>query len=123
MNIYLAHSTNINFKQNLYEPIRKSSLNNEHNFVLPHENSDTVFNSKDFLKHNCDLLIAEVSEPSTGLGIELGWADTFGIPIFCIYRKGSNVSSSLKLVSNSFIEYSNKELILAIQKTISKINN
>lgn len=120
MKIYVAHSRSFDFKKDLYEPIRQSSLNDEHTFVLPHETSEEPFNSKDFLKNEADLLIAEVSEPATGLGIELGWADTYEVPIVCIYRKGSKVSGSLKVVSKNFVEYSNsKELISWIERIIN----
>jgi len=57
--------------------------------VLPHETSDEPFNSKDYLKNEADLMIAEVSESATGLGIELGWADNYEVPIICVYRNGS----------------------------------
>ncbi len=120
MKIYVAHSRSFDFKKELYEPIRQSSLNDEHTFVLPHETSDEPFNSKDYLKNDADLLIAEVSEPATGLGIELGWADRYEVPIVCIYRKGSKVSGSLKVVSKNFVEYSDsKELISGIERIIN----
>jgi hypothetical protein len=122
MNIYVAHSRSFDFKKELYEPIRQSSLNNEHTFVLPHENSDKPFNSKDYLKNEADLLIAEVSESATGLGIELGWADIYQVPIVCIYKKGSKVSGSLKVVSKNFVEYSNsKEMISEIERILNQM--
>lgn len=122
MKIYVAHSRSFDFKKELYEPIKQSSLNDKHTFVLPHETSDEPFNSKDYLKNEADLLIAEVSESATGLGIELGWADTYEVPIVCIYRKGSKVSGSLQVVSKHFVEYSNgKELISGIEQILNQI--
>ena len=122
MNIYVAHSKDFDFKKELYEPIRKSSLNSKHAFILPHEKSGKPFNSKDFLKDGCGLIIAEVSYPSTGLGIELGWADSYNVPIICIYKKGSKISGSLKVVSKSFVEYANSnELISGIEKAIGRL--
>jgi hypothetical protein len=122
MKIYVAHSRSFDFKKELYEPVRQSFLNDEHAFVLPHETSDELFNSKDYLKNEADLIIAEISEPTTGLGIELGWADTYEVPIVCIYRKGSKVSGSLEVVSKNFVEYSNsKELISGIKEIINQM--
>ena len=92
MKIYIAHSTKYNFKEDLYAPIRNSELNSNYDFILPHENSDGQFNSKDLFETGCDLLIAEVSLPSIGMGIELGWANMKNIPIICFYKKGSQVS-------------------------------
>lgn len=122
MKIYVAHSRSFDFRKELYEPIRQSSLNDEHTFVFPHETSDEPFNSKDYLKNEADLLIAETSESATGLGIELGWADIYEIPIVCIYRRGSKVSGSLKVVSKNFVEYSNgEELISGIGRILNQM--
>ena len=71
-------------------------------FFLPHE--DKALNTKEIIS-NSDLVIAEVSLPATGQGIELGWADYAKIPILCIYEKGTKISSSLKFITNNFIEY------------------
>lgn len=74
MKIYVAHSSGYDYQNELYSPIRNSTLNTKHQITLPHENSIEQFNSKEFLK-KCNLVIADVSYPSTGLGIELGWAN------------------------------------------------
>lgn len=119
MKIYVAHSNSYDYKAELYLPIRNSILNTEHEFFLPHEN-DMAVNSKDIMK-DCDLVIAEVSLPSTGEGIELGRADVFGIPVVCIYKEGSKMSGSLKYVSDTFIEYNTTEdMIEKISKALAK---
>lgn len=110
MNIYVTHSTGFDYKNELYSPIRSSDLNRKHSFILPHEKSDTPFSSKEmFGSKKFDLVLAEVSHPSTGQGIELGWADAFGVKIICMYKKGLKISGSLKVVSDTFIEYENAE--------------
>lgn len=113
MKIYFGHSKELNFKDDLYLPIRKSQLNSEHEMILPHEiyQDASDFVTKDIIK-TCDVMIAEVSFPATGLGIELGWANAFECPIICIYRKGSKISGSLKVVCENFIEYTDKEDML-----------
>ena len=83
MKIFIAHASSYDYKNELYLLIRKSYLNNEHEIILPIENGREVI-TKEMIK-SCDLVIAEVSYPSTGMGIELGWADIFKIPIYCIY--------------------------------------
>lgn len=122
MNIYIAHSSNYNFINELYNPIKKSQLLNKHTFIFPHENDKSNINSKDIIK-KCNLLISEVSLPSTWLWIELWWANTVGCPIIFIYKKWTNFSSSLKLLSDNFFEYSNeKELIKIINNFLSHSN-
>lgn len=110
MNIYISHSRSFDFKNELYEPIRNSVLSQEHTFILPHENDETPFNTKElFQKKGCDLVIAEVSYPATGQGIELGWAEMLGIPIICIYKDGAKISGSLSVISKKFLMYTDTE--------------
>lgn len=108
VNIYVAHSTSYDYKKELYDPIKKSTIYNENqvNIVLPHDNSEEQYNSKEYLKI-CKYMIAEVSYPSLGLGIELGWANLYGTEIICIYKKGSKLSGAFGVVSNTFLEYEN----------------
>lgn len=120
MNIYVGHSSSLNYKDNLYRPLRDSDLNEEHTVILPHEDSEELFNSKDYLKNECDVFVAEVSEASTGLGIELGWAELFEVPIVCVHMEGSEPSSSLSKVTDSMESYQDsEELVEVIKKTIS----
>lgn len=104
LKIYVTHSSSFDFQNELYKPLRLSSLNEKHTIVLPHERSSEQFNSREYLS-GCDYVIAEVSHPSVGQGIELGWADMLEVPIVCVYQKGSKISSALKVVSSHFIEY------------------
>lgn len=125
MKIYIGHSKKFNFKEELYLPIRESKLNSEHEMILPHEIDEetSVFITKDIIK-TCDLMIAEVTFPATGLGIELGWANTFERPIICIYRKGSQISGSLKVVCKNFIEYTDKkDLIVKLDSALSALRS
>lgn len=119
MKIYVSHSKELDFVDDLYKPIRESELNKLHTFVLPHENQDGL-NVKEILK-GCDLVIAEVSIPATGQGIELGWANMLGIPIVCLSKEGSEISRSLKFVAEEFITYKNSnELISKISEFLLK---
>ncbi len=112
MRVYVGHSGSFDFRKELYEPLKRLSFE----FVFPHEKAGEPFNSKEVLK-SCRLMIAEVSYPSTGLGIEIGWADMYGVPIVFIHKKGVKVSDALKVIGKDFIEYSSdEELIAGIRK-------
>ncbi len=54
---------------------------------------------------NADLVFAEVSYPSTGQGIELGWADMMGKKVVYFYKSGTKPSGALKNLTDNFIEY------------------
>lgn len=104
MKIYVSHPKDFDFKTELYEPLKSSGLAAE--FIFPHENSSDSFNSKElFEKHLCDLVLAEVSLPATGQGIELGWANILKIPIICFYKSGTTPARSLKVITDRIIEY------------------
>jgi len=111
MKIFVAHSSNFDFKQELYNPLRESALNTQHEIFLPQENGREVVTKETI--QNSDVVVAEVSYASTGQGIELGWADVFGIPIICIYKEGSKVSGSLQFITKKLIEYKDKEEMIS----------
>jgi hypothetical protein len=103
MKIYVPHPKDFDFVNELYKPIRESKLNNEYDFFLPHEDGKQV-NTKDIIK-NSDLVLAEVSLPTTGQGIELGWANMLNVPILCISKKGAKIAGSLKYITDQFLVY------------------
>jgi len=121
MRIYISHSKDIDFVTELYDSIRKSNIYKKNKVFLPYLNKYKPISTKDIIK-SADLFIAEVSQPSTGQGIELGWANLFNIPIICIYKKNNGPSSrSLKFLTKDFIVYRNfedliKKLLLVINK-------
>lgn len=43
----------------------------------------------------CDVLVAEVSTPSHGVGYEVAYALSLGKPVLCVYRVGQPVSKML----------------------------
>ena len=114
MNIFISHSSKFDYINKLYNPIKNSNLVKNNKFIFPHDNK--IVNTKETIS-TCDLVIAEVSLPATGQGIELGWADYSKTPILCIYEKEAIISSSLKFITKYFIEYENMEDI------IKKISN
>ena len=119
MKIYVAHSSNIDFVEKLYNPIKQSNIYKENEVIFPHDKENKNTNSKDIIKA-CDLVISEVSEVSTGLGIELGWANALNKPILCIYEKGKTYSQSLEYITNDFIEYCDEEdMINKVENSIT----
>ncbi|NQT49779.1 hypothetical protein HQ571_03750 [Candidatus Kuenenbacteria bacterium] len=108
MKIYFGHSRVDDFESQYYEPIKKSSLVNDHEFIFPHERDNELGNSKQTIE-NCDLVIAEVSDPSLALGIEIGWSEMFNKKILFLHKKGATVSRSLKHVSKNILEYNDAE--------------
>lgn len=119
MKIYVSHSTKFDYNRELYQPLRASELNKKHEIVLPHEGGKNI-NSKEVIK-NSDLVLAEVSLPAMGQGIELGWADAFDRPIICLYQSDKEFSPYLKYLTEKFISYRDSlDLIQQLEKLLTE---
>jgi hypothetical protein len=103
MKIYVSHSRNFDFKAELYQPLRSIG---GIEWVFPHEASEQGYPVLELIQSGTlNSIIAEVSYPSTGQGIELGWAYLEGIPIIGLYRTGMTLPASLRAISEDFFEY------------------
>jgi hypothetical protein len=109
MKIAVIHASNSDYRKELYEPLKSSVLLKDHHLILPFETDTFPILKPLFENHQVDLILAEVSYPSTGEGIELGWAEVFQIPVICMYKKGYVYSQAIKIVSQTFIEYQDSE--------------
>lgn len=112
MKIYLAHSSNFDYKNTLYAPLRGSALNTEHELLFPHETDAPPEITRDMIKE-CNALVADVSAPSLGVGIEMGWADAFHVPVIAMNERGSKVSFSIDNVVTERFEYDDSDDMLA----------
>ncbi|MCJ7832914.1 MAG: SCP2 sterol-binding domain-containing protein, partial [Deltaproteobacteria bacterium] len=120
--IYFIHSTGFDFNKEYYAPLRDSDLSEIHTLIFPHANSDEPFSSKEFFESGrCDLVVAEVSYPSTGMGIELGWAIAYGIPIILVARHDVNLSKSIKSLGVPLLWYKNSADL--VEKLGEELNN
>ena len=117
--VYISHATSFDFKEELYKPLKKLK---GFELILPHEKSGIPEPSKAVIK-TCSAMIAEISTPSHGVGIEIGWADSFGIPIIFIFKKNSKISACLRPISSKFIEYENiKDILPKLAETLRNVN-
>lgn len=107
-NIYVAHANSSDFRDVLYPAVETSHFGTNEHVVYPHKHPNKQFHSKDYIK-TCSLFLADGSEPSTGMGIELAWADMYHVPILCVHREEKKPSSSISYFTKEFISYKNKE--------------
>ena len=120
MKVYIGHSNDFNYKEELYMPIINSKLNEKAEFIFPHLTNQT-FDSKEIIEQ-VDLFIAEVSKPSLGLGIEIGRAEMKNKKILCIYNEKFKISSSLKYVNVDILKYIDKEdMVYKIDEYIKQL--
>lgn len=122
MKIYISHSSQYDYRNKIYNPLKESDLAKFNKFFLPHDDENKIVNTKDIIS-NCDLFIAEISLSTMGQGIEIGWADYANIPILCICEKGTKISSSIKFITDKIIEYENTEdMVIKIADSIRENN-
>lgn len=64
-----------------------------HNPNLSLELREAVFKKNLEIIKKSKLIVAEVSNPSTGTGVEIGFALLYKKPIICLAKKGADISS------------------------------
>jgi len=129
MNIYFACSiTGGRQDETMYKAIVSELL--EHGHHIPtagladsgvmnlEENVDpvVVYERDTGWIRECDVLIAEVTTPSHGVGYEIGYALQFSKPVICLYRNGTTISKMIIGNKNSDLmtcEYRNIEEAMA----------
>ena len=121
MKIYVAHASSFPYEKSLYTPIMSHPMSQKHVFVFPHLNAQNGIDARELIK-TCDLMLAEVSLPSLGEGIELGWASAAHIPITCLHEKGTHPSRSLRHICTSIQEYSDVDELLRFIENIIDAN-
>ena len=117
LKIYIGHSREFDYVNELYKPIRNDDFFLKYDVILPHEKEVPFFNRRSDYK-NVDVFIADVSFPSTGLGIELGFLYDDNKKIYCIVKKGNMVSQSIRAVTDNIYEYENVSSMIDIIKEI-----
>lgn len=106
MHIYISHSTSFDYQTQLYTPLR-AAFAAAHELILPHELGRDEHSRQAIA--SSDLMLAEVSYPSTGQGVELGWADAAGVPIICFYKNGATPSGALRHIAKAMLEYTDED--------------
>ncbi len=53
---------------------------------------------------SCDLVVAEVTMPSLGVGYELGWATALKKPVLCLYRPSPELHLSAMIAGSPDIQ-------------------
>lgn len=104
--IYFSHSRDPQFDYiSMYDSLSKNFPNV--NWIFPHQKTEEPYDViSEFQSGNINLILAEVSFPSTGQGIELGIAFENKILIHCIYLKGQKFTSALDIISKTINSYS-----------------
>lgn len=74
----------------------------------------------------CDLVIAECTVPSLGVGYELAYAESIGKPVYVFYRPSAGIHLSAMICGNPYfkvIEYEDIEQVLTLISNILSADN
>lgn len=105
MRIYVSHSQDFDYQDELYKPLLSSAVATAHQLILPFVNGAGQSADTKTVLQAVNLVVAEVTHSNTGQGIELGWADMLGKPIICFYRSGYPPSSSISMLTQRVYPY------------------
>lgn len=114
--IYLAHSRDprFDYQNEFYQPLLSNFT--LHQLILPHAHmAEATFDSRQVIP-KCVALIAEVSYPSTGLGMELAWAEAANLPVLCLHKQDFLPSSSILNLCNHVQAYKNAQDLIKIAR-------
>ena len=120
MKILVAHASSYDYEGELYAPLKGSRLAQEHTIIFPHDAENVEIATTSHIP-DTDLLIAEVSYPSTGSGIEIGLAQASHVPTIFLYKEGTTPSSALKFCDGELMSYTDAtDLVSKIEEYLSR---
>ena len=70
--------------------------------------------------NSADVIIAEVTKPSLGVGYELAIAEKLNIPVLCLYRYSKDSKISAMIMGNNKLECLQYDNILEAQYILEK---
>lgn len=118
LKIYFIHSSKIDYKNLLYRFVLSSSVCMFHELMLPQTKKYQTKYVKDLIK-DADIIIADVSQPSFGLNLEIKWALKSEKPIKFISLNGIIPKKYRKLMENIELANETKSLISIIESFIN----
>ena len=68
------------------------------------ENDEWIFNRDMDWLNEADVMVAEVTNPSLGVGYEIAKAESAGKPVICLFRQSSGRSLSAMIAGNKNLE-------------------
>ncbi len=121
MKILVAHASNFDYQTELYQPLKQSAVMQQHTVIYPHDEENTEIETNSHIP-DTNLMIAEVSYPSTGAGIEIGLVQAAGIPTLFVYKAGTKPTGSLRFIKGKRIEYTDSaDLIAKVEAEIATL--
>ena len=94
-------------------------LNIDHLGESKVKDKDIFYRDRKWL-NSADVLLAEVSTPSLGVGYEIGIAEAQRKPILCLYKKSIDKRLSAMIKGNNYIKFNEYQDINNIKDILKK---
>ncbi len=77
---------------------------------------DEIYKRDTQMIHDADVMIAEVTNPSLGVGYELAYAESLNRPILCLFKKDSERKLSAMVAGNEYntVKYTEPHEIIGV---------
>ena len=96
------------------EILDKHVANPNVNIMEKNNSLEEIYNRDINWINECDVLVAEVSTPSLGVGYEISYAENLGKRIICIYDESINISAMIGGNKNfELIKYKDSDDLLS----------
>lgn len=132
MKIYFASSIRgVNFREDyrktwLTELSKIGTVVNVSGYDESADDDATIFERDIKWIAESDVLVAEISSPSLGVGYEISYAEHMNKPVICFYMEDINISAMIngntiiKKIPYNIKKIKNTELLKEVQNTINK---
>lgn len=116
--IFLAAPFTFNFESGFLDDVEELLINLGHSVTVPHDFARDDVTDEElrekvkndlYMVESSDILLAEVTNPSHGVGMEILHANKLGKRIILLTRSGTKISSMVRVHGHEIIEYSNFE--------------
>lgn len=72
--------------------------------------------------NDADMVVAEVTTPSLGVGYEIGYAESKGVPIVALFRPSLDKRLSAMIAGNEYIKVIEYQQLEDLKKSLELIN-
>lgn len=90
-------------------------LKDIHSMGEADKTDEYIYNRDVAWLNEADIVVAEVTHPSLGVGYELAYAESRGVPVLCLFRTDANSHLSAMIAGDSYfkvIEYTDINEVL-----------
>ncbi len=116
--VFLAAPFTFNFEAEFLDHIEEFLMGLGYSVIVPHDFANDDVSDEEIRRQihtdlaqveNSDILIADVTKPSHGVGMEILHAHKLGKRVILIAQSGTRISSMARVHSHNTLEYNNSE--------------